>query len=861
MSCYPEIMRTRTELVLVALLLARPAAAAAAPPDPGAPAVRFQTAADGGLDVVDPAGLLAHVALKTPALRRGQPVLHEVIVDDHPVAELRVPIRGTAGEEVWIAETQGRTRRWGKVLWSGMAGPRDADAETSLGVELSSEHLLEYQTAAGVTRCDGQPPRLFPRAYDFDAGRFRPVLSPLPPPGAETLNARRGDPAMPAGRPIGGFHFIAASTTRAAGSDARGLGAPVELDDGDPATAWSEGLGGDGRGEFLTARASAAGYAVRGLRIFPGDGASLQAFRARNRLRRFQVAFGPAREQRFDVVIPADPAADAAHWRDPYWVPLPKPIPSVCLTVIVAEVFPGSEAAPPKSYGTTAIGDIAVFTDVDSPEGTERLVSDLSRAADCGARLPLVVGLGEAAVLPTAQAVLAAKGSARECLVEALTTLSPAPKSPIVLEALTAALAGATEKEERLVTAAFAHAPAPPIAALAELVSAANAPVDDRVRAARVLGALDDDQAAAALLAALGAGPPPLRTALVDAFGRAPRARAEALLGAIAGGPRDGGPREADLLRALPAALKRAPERRDDALAALHAGLGPDRAFEIRARAIMALGALGPAGDPAALVDVRAHADDPVIRYLAARELAAIGPAAGAGDLRPALRAALTDQDPRVRETAALALGKQGDAGAGEILIGAAKQEPWPFVRRAEIEALGHLCGAGTGDLMIRAVARDVDEVRRAALVGLAHCKDPRARLVLLRTLARRNEAATLRELSAALIGEAGDRSAAPLLAEALRRLVVESEADMALEGVAATALRALAHLGGSEAVDAAVTLAGDTHHPFRATAIEALGMLCDPDRGHAVLSSFVSGSDPSLAVAAQNAERHCAHK
>ena len=137
-------------------------------------------------------------------------------------------------------------------------------------------------------------PRLFPRSYDFASGRFRPIVSSLPPAGSETLTGHRGDPAMPAGRPIADFHFVAASTTRGAGSDARGLTAPVELDDGNPATAWAEGLGGDGRGEFLTARAAATGYPVRGLRILPGDGASLQAFRAKNRVSRLQIALGPA---------------------------------------------------------------------------------------------------------------------------------------------------------------------------------------------------------------------------------------------------------------------------------------------------------------------------------------------------------------------------------------------------------------------------------------------------------------------------------------------------------------------------------------------------------------------------------------
>jgi HEAT repeat protein len=273
----------------------------------------------------------------------------------------------------------------------------------------------------------------------------------------------------------------------------------------------------------------------------------------------------------------------------------------------------------------------------------------------------------------------------------------------------------------------------------------------------------------------------------------------------------------------------------------------------------MALGTLGSAGDPGALAELREKSDDPVLRYLATRELAGLTPATAAGvDVRPALRGALNDPDPRVRETAALALGQHKDTESATALITGAKQEPWPFVRRAELEALGHLCTQGAGDLMLRAVARDVDEVRRAALVGLARCKDPRTRAVLLKTVARQNEAATVRELAAALLGETGDHGAAPQLATALRSLVNEAEGDLALEGVAATALRALAHLGGPDAVGAAVTMAGDKRHPYRAAAVEALSTLCDPAAGRATLHALATGPEAGLAVAAQNAERHC---
>jgi hypothetical protein len=151
-----------------------------------------------------------------------------------------------------------------------------------------------------------------------------------------------------------------------------------------------------------------------------------------------------------------------------------------------------------------------------------------------------------------------------------------------------------------------------------------------------------------------------------------------------------------------------------------------------------------------------------VLRYLAARELAALVPAPGV-DSRPALRAALDDKDPRVRETAALALGKQGDTPVrGGADRGRQTGAMAVSCARAEVEALGHLCAPGAADLMLRAIGKDVDEVRRAALVGLVRCKDQRARTVLLKKLAQQTEAATVRELAAALIGESGDKGAAP---------------------------------------------------------------------------------------------------
>ena len=70
------------------------------------------------------------------------------------------------------------------------------------------------------------------------------------------------------------------------------------------------------------------------------------------------------------------------------------------MTVIVTDVVHGSEAAPPRNFGTTAIGELTIFTDVDGPGGTDKLVADLAKAPDCASRLPLIGGLGDPAVLP-----------------------------------------------------------------------------------------------------------------------------------------------------------------------------------------------------------------------------------------------------------------------------------------------------------------------------------------------------------------------------------------------------------------------------------------------------------------------------
>ena len=126
-------------------------------------------------------------------------------------------------------------------------------------------------------------------------------------------------------------------------------------------------------------------------------------------------------------------------------------------------------------------------------------------------------------------------------------------------------------------------------------------------------------------------------------------------------------------------------------------------------------------------------------------------------------------------ETAATGIGRKGDKQAAAQLISGAEQEPWPGVRRAEIGALGKLCTTEGNQLLLRAFQRDVEDVRQAALRGIASCYRSKATGTLLRTLGRRAEGADMRSLAARLLAARRDPRLVPPLAEVMSRLLTES--------------------------------------------------------------------------------------
>jgi HEAT repeat protein len=243
-----------------------------------------------------------------------------------------------------------------------------------------------------------------------------------------------------------------------------------------------------------------------------------------------------------------------------------------------------------------------------------------------------------------------------------------------------------------------------------------------------------------------------------------------------------------------------------------------------------------------------------VLRGLAVSELAS----ATSPSVAAALRAALADTDPLVREVAAAALGRKGDKESANLLIAGAKQEPWPQVRKAEVTALGELCTTEGNELLLRAFGKDVEDVRQAALIGIAHCYQAKATGTLLRTAGRLAESADMRSLAVRLLATRKDPRTVPGLAEILTHLLTESQADLSLEGVIAETAMALAAIRDTPAISALAGLISDQRPSVQRIGIDALGVVCDPGKGAAALRQAATSKDESVSARAIAAESHC---
>lgn len=116
--------------------------------------------------------------------------------------------------------------------------------------------------------------------------------------------------------------------------------------------------------------------------------------------------------------------------------------------------------------------------------------------------------------------------------------------------------------------------------------------------------------------------------------------------------------------------------------------------------------------------------EDASVRQRAAVALAVLGQSAE--DLKPLLRAAVTDSQAPIRAAAFGALARVGDQDSADLFI-IALRDGDPLVRRVAAAGLGYLGDPAAVPPLLRALDRDDPELVKAAAVSLGKLKSPRS--------------------------------------------------------------------------------------------------------------------------------------
>ena len=245
-----------------------------------------------------------------------------------------------------------------------------------------------------------------------------------------------------------------------------------------------------------------------------------------------------------------------------------------------------------------------------------------------------------------------------------------------------------------------------------------------------------------------------------------------------------------------------------------------------------------------------AHAADPErdVRCVVARE------AGEAGVARPArgpLVARLADDDPQVRATAAIALGRLGPGSAAVVtaLVAVAERElagehPDPHLRHAVVMGLA---GATDADGRLALVAHPSPAVRMVGCLAMRRCRDMR----IARCLGD-DDRRIVREAARA-IHDLPLADAMPALADLATSFVPSTEDDDAVVRRVVSAAETLGTAAGARLL-AAVAARSDLASERRAEAVAALQAWADPPRRNRVTGCWQVYASPRDAAVARAA-------
>jgi HEAT repeat protein len=474
------------------------------------------------------------------------------------------------------------------------------------------------------------------------------------------------------------------------------IGQPKALTDGDPQSTWSEARPGQGQGEYVFLRAPHEVPITRfAIAIAPSapkaEGAAPRTF------------YLATDSTTYKVTLPED------GWLHPnvaYDVPLPDPVRTSCVALVLDEAYARGNAHP-----EVTVAELYAYSEWDVPAASLATVAGDLKGG--GARAEAAAGVlkraGDRGVAAAAAAYGALDAAGRALAVDVAASAQTCVTSA---EVLTRALA---DSDEVVRAKALAKLEQPHCGheAVSTLIAALGDP-GTRARAAVLLASISPSQALAPIANVLGQGSARERGAIRSALARAAVTAPTAALALLVSQERAPDAR-IELLRATEEQLGIVKEAADSALEQLLSGDPSLRTRYLLAAPVAALAKAGDAKDEDRLVGLLTRDKDAMVRAHAA-ELAGASPTTQA-----ALREVAADSDPRVRDAALRTVASARVASAQAAATKALTDDPWTFVRASAAAALAALAVSEPSD---RALRRGVEDpspsVRSAAILALA---------------------------------------------------------------------------------------------------------------------------------------------
>ncbi len=679
------------------------------------------------------------------------------------VAHVRVPSATDKDKafEVVLAATEAAPIFAGLTGYSlGTPGDREGSRVTISDRGNGAHFVLVSRLSEGLLQCGDAETPVFPAALDPKTLELRRATLRLPKEArdaATPIVATRvtDNSAAPLISPL----FAAVGT----GGDS------PALVDGDAKKAWLETRPNDGRGEFVTTRAL-VNVGIERLRFVVATDPLPEGFVAP------RIFFVKVTGKTFAVTMPEDAAM---HPGAAYDVPLPAPIFTDCLSVVLDESYARKDDTAPN----VGIAEVLAFTRYDRPGASlADVVAGLS-GPDGAARdtsKSLLGRAGKNALPAVEQAYNKLDADGRIAAMDVvMSSMSCSEAGDLLVRGyIDVDKAVRSHGEKRLERCGRASGPA-------LLKAWENAKDEDASRLSDLLATLSPDLALAPLASRLGAGSPRERVGTRTAFAAAARnAKPDALASALAGLSTEDA--RVEFFRA---AAPRMSDLGEPAKRSL-AELGKKDDFRLKWLLTPAFAALAENGD----ADARAWL---VLRLGAEKEwplrarAAELWPKAAAAE--PFLARACEDASPRVREAV---LKRDGEA---DTLLPCAEstlaRDAWPFVRVAAAHTLarGKPNAQVDGSLAVALSDQSID-VRIAAANALGERHAPGQSRALMARLKDGKEDSGVRVAAARALGTTCAGDAVPMLTDLAKDAALPQGAgqDVAVSMAAILALGAI---------------------------------------------------------------------